>query len=601
MEKAARMPNILSQRDIQFLLFEWLSIEDLLDMPDYREHDRQTIEAVLDLAETLAREHIQPANRIADKEEPQLQSDGTVLLPKEVDAALKAIVESGLLAASQSTHRGGMQLPFIVDRAAFAWLQAASPAISGYALLSAAAANLLFTHGSDAQIDQFAKPLLAGTTFGTMCLSEPQAGSSLGDIRTKAVRDGHGRYRLFGNKMWISGADHTLSRSITHLVLAHTEGAPAGVKGLSLFIVPRDVALDDGQTVHNDVVVAGLNHKMGQRGTVNAALNFGEGAYLPDAAAGAIGYLIGTEGSGLSLMFHMMNEARIGVGTSAAAIGYTGFLHALDYARTRVQGRRAGSDAPVAIIEHPDVRRMLLVQKAYVEGALAFNLYCARLVDEVRCCDDPQEREAITLLLDLLTPVAKAWPSQFCLEANNLSIQVHGGYGYTRDYAVEQFYRDNRLNPIHEGTNGIQALDLLGRKVVMQNGRALDIFADRVRASCVRGRGLGGEAAEHSRAVGTVLDRLVALTRELSAELDQQVVLSNATPYLEAFGHLAIAWIWLEQVIACDGKSGDFYDGKRAAARYFRLWELPRTQVAIERLGELDRTFIDTAADWLSA
>lgn len=594
------MANILSRRDLQFLLFEWLETEGLLGRPLYRDHDRATLEAVLDLAETLATEHFQPANRVADRDEPKLRPDGTIQLPEEVGAALNAFVETGLLAAAQPAERGGMQLPFIVDRAAFAWLQAASPAISGYALLGAAAANLLFAHGSADQIETYAKPLMAGETYGTMCLSEPQAGSSLGDIRTRAMRDGEGRYRLFGNKMWISGADHALSRSITHLVLARTQGAPSGVKGLSLFIVPRDVTLDDGQSVHNDVIVAGLNHKMGQRGTVNAALNFGEGAFLPGGEAGAIGYLIGTEGSGLSLMFHMMNEARIGVGTSAAAIGYTGFLHSLDYARTRLQGRKAGSDGPVAIIEHPDVRRMLLVQKAYAEGALAFNLYCARLVDDARCCDDPGEREAITLLLDLLTPVAKSWPSQFCLEANNHAIQIHGGYGYTRDYAVEQFYRDNRLNAIHEGTHGIQALDLLGRKVTMQSGRALDIFSSKVRATCARGAVLGGEPGELGRAVEAVLNRLVALTGQLGDEADREAVLANAAPYLEAFGHLAIAWIWLEQIIVCHGKSDDFYDGKRAAARYFRLWELPRTQVAMDRLEAMDRTFIDTSADCFS-
>jgi butyryl-CoA dehydrogenase len=594
------MTNILSQRDLRFLLFEWLRVEELLDTPFYRDHDKQTLEAVLDLAETLAHDRFQPANRIADNTEPLLRPDGGVELPDAVGTALGAFIESGMLGATQPADRGGMQLPFIIDRAAFAWLQAASPAISGYALLSAAAANLLFTHGSADQIETYARPLMAGTTFGTMCLSEPQAGSSLGEIRTRAERDGEGRYRIFGNKMWISGADHDLAGSITHLVLARVQGAPSGVRGLSLFIVPRDITLADGQTVHNDVIVAGLNHKMGQRGTVNAALNFGEGAFLPDGAAGAIGYLIGTEGNGLSLMFHMMNEARIGVGTSAAAIGYTGFLHAVEYARTRIQGRRPGATASVAIIDHPDVRRMLLVQKAFVEGALAFNLYCARLVDEARCAENAQVREDLTMLLDLLTPVAKAWPSQFCLEANNLAIQVYGGYGYTRDYPVEQFYRDNRLNAIHEGTNGIQALDLLGRKVTMNDGRALDIFAERVRTTCARGFALGGEAQDHARALEGALARLLGLTGQLAAEPDREAVLANAAPYLEAFGHLAIAWIWLEQLIASHGKSGDFYEGKRAAARYFRLWELPRTHVAIERLGAMDRTFLDTAAAWFS-
>ncbi|MEH6757404.1 MAG: acyl-CoA dehydrogenase [Parasphingorhabdus sp.] len=593
------MSQILSRRDMDFILFEWLQVDDLLENQLYSEHDKETIQATIDLAEAIATDHFQSANRVADQIEPVLMPGGEVALPNEIGAALAAFAESGLLSASQTVERGGMQLPFVVDRAAFAWLQAASPAISGYALLSAAAANLLFEHGSEDQVAKYAKPLLAGVDFGTMCLSEPQAGSSLGDIRTRAVLDGN-RYRLFGNKMWISGADHGLSRSITHLVLARTEGAPAGVKGLSLFIVPRDVELEEGSVVHNDVIVAGLNHKMGQRGTVNAALNFGEAKYKPDGEGGAIGYMVGAEGSGLSLMFHMMNEARIGVGMSAATIGYTGFLHSVDYANTRIQGRTAGETSPVAIIEHSDVRRMLLVQKSYVEGALALNLYCAKLVDEMRCSSGT-EREEITLLLDILTPVAKAWPSEYCLEANRLAIQVYGGYGYTRDFPVEQFYRDNRLNAIHEGTNGIQALDLLGRKVSMQNGRALKILASRIRKSCQRGAEIGGEPSQHAALVEEILGAVVILVERMGVHDDRQAVLANAAPFLDVFGHMVISWIWLEQIIACDGKSGDFYDGKRAAARYFRLWELPRAMSLFNRLDEVDRTFIDTRPEWLCA
>ncbi|MCW1432358.1 acyl-CoA dehydrogenase [Novosphingobium sp. JCM 18896] len=597
------MSLILSRRDLDFVLFEWLAVEDLLSAPRYSEHDRETLVAVMDLAEKLAEQHFLPANRIADRDEPKLSDGGEVVLPVETAEALAAFAETGLLSASQPAEIGGGQLPFVIDRAAFAWLQAASPAISGYGLLSAAAANLLITHGSPEQIDKFAKPLLAGETFGTMCLSEPQAGSSLGDIATTAVPDGTGRYRLFGNKMWISGADHALATSITHLVLARVRGAAPGTKGLSLFLVPRDVEPSTGSKVRNDVVVAALNHKMGQRGTVNAALNFGEGAFTPDGEAGAIGYLVGSEGQGLSLMFTMMNEARIGVGMSAAAIGYTGFLHSADYARTRLQGRLAGQrdpgSAPVPIIEHPDVRRMLLIQKAYVEGALALNLYCARLVDQMRCSELAEERDAKVLLLDLLTPVAKSWPSEFCLLANSLAIQVHGGYGYTRDFPVEQFYRDNRLNAIHEGTHGIQALDLLGRKVTMASGAALDIFAAEVRTSCDRASALGDEIADHAEQVEDLLGEVVAVTRQLHRLDPAEAVLANASPYLETFGHLVIGWIWLEQLIAAHGKAGDFYDGKRAAARYFLKWELPKARAVLARIGECDRTVLDTPGHWL--
>ncbi len=595
------MSLILSRRDIDFLLFEWLDVEALFERPRYADHDRDTVNATLDLCQSMAEELFAPHNKSADHDEPVMQADGSVLLPAEIKTALDALGASGMLGASQGVEYGGTQLPFVVDKAAFAWLQAANPGTAGYALLTMAAANLLIEHGSEEQIELYAKPLLEGRYFGTMCLSEPQAGSSLADIRTRAVSQADGSHRLFGNKMWISGGEQSLSESIVHLVLARTEGAPAGVKGLSLFIVPRDLPAGEGRE-RNDVALAGLNHKMGQRGTVNTLLNFGEGRYLPGGQPGAIGYRIGSEGQGLGIMFTMMNEARIAVGTSAAAIGYTGYLHALDYARTRPQGRPAGAkdaNAPqVPIVRHADIRRMLLTQKAYVEGALGLNLYCARLVDDLRSGPEG-EREAKALLLDLLTPIAKSWPSQFCLEANNLAIQVHGGYGYTRDYNVEQFYRDNRLNPIHEGTHGIQALDLLGRKVVMKGGAALEVFRTTVEASCARGSAMGGDAAEHADAVGALLTRVCATTARLHQLDDAELRLANAAVYLELFGHLTLSWIWLEQLMAAAGKAGDFYDGKRAAARFFRKWELPRTGPMIDLLESFDRTTLDLEPGWL--
>lgn len=595
------MSLILSRRDLDFLLFEWLDVEAMLSRPRFAEHDRETVSAALDLAQTLAEDLFAPHNKLADQNEPKMLPGGGVLLPAEVKVALEALSASGLLAASQPADVGGMQLPFVVDKAAFAWLQAANPGTSGYALLTMAAANLLLEHGSPDQIENYARPLLEGRFFGTMCLSEPQAGSSLADIRTRAVPDGDGGYRLFGNKMWISGGEHSLSESIMHLVLARVDGAPAGVKGLSLFIVPRDLP-QDGGPVRNDVALAGLNHKMGQRGTVNTLLNFGEGASLPGGRAGAVGFLVGQEGAGLRAMFTMMNEARISVGASAAAIGYTGYLHALDYARNRPQGRPAGAkdatEPQTLIVRHADVRRMLLAQKAYAEGALALNLYCARLVDDLRT-GPPADRPTTALLLDLLTPIAKSWPSQFCLEGNALAIQVHGGYGYTRDYNVEQFYRDNRLNPIHEGTHGIQAIDLLGRKVVIAQGAGLTAFAARVTETCDRADRLGETEREHATVVRALLAEILATTARLHAADDPELTLANASVYLEALGHLTIGWIWLEQLLAAHGKTGDFYDGKRAAARYFLRWELPRTGPMLALLNTLDRTTLDLDPAWL--
>ncbi len=595
------MSLILSRRDMDFLLFEWLDVAALLTRHRHADHDEHTVAAVLDLAESLAEDLFAPHNQLSDRAEPLISSDGSVILPAETKVALDALSQSGLLAASQDGKFGGMQLPFVVDKAAFAWLQAANAGTSGYALLSMAAANLIIEWGSPKQIVLYAQPLLEGRCFGTMCLSEPQAGSSLADVRTVARPQSDGSYRLFGNKMWISGGEHDLAESITHLVLARIENAPPGIKGLSLFIVPRDLPDDNGVMVRNDVMLAGLNHKMGQRGTVNTLLNFGEGGALPRGKPGAIGYRIGAEGAGLKAMFTMMNEARIAVGTSAAAIGYTGYLHALDYARSRPQGRPAGAKDPTAmqvpIIRHADVRRMLLAQKSYVEGALALNLYCARQVDELRT--GPVETRAATAqLLELLTPIAKSWPSQYCLEANNLAIQVHGGYGYTRDYIVEQLYRDNRLNPIHEGTAGIQAIDLLGRKVVMADGAAFDAYQDIISRTCERGNA-AHETREHAVAVLDLMRSVASTTAALHAAGDAELTLANAAVYLELVGHLTIGWIWLEQMLACDGKHGDFYDGKRAAASYFLRWELPRTGPMLALLASLDRTALDVSPDWL--
>jgi hypothetical protein len=340
---------------------------------------------------------------------------------------------------------------------------------------------------------------------------------------------------------------------------------------------------------------------MGYRGTTNTLLNFGEGVHTPGGRAGAIGYLVGEEHRGLTYMFSMMNEARIGVGMGAAALGYTGYLHALDYARTRTQGRPVAAKDPaspaVPIIEHADVRRMLLAAKSYAEGGLALGLYCARLVDEEQTAESEGGRARAHLLLEMLTPIAKAWPSQWGPVADDLAIQVHGGYGYTRDYPVEQFYRDNRLNPIHEGTNGIQALDLLGRKVVMQGGAGLALLGETIRATTARAAGTEWTAfaADLDAAVG----RLGAVTATLWRAGDPELALANAQVYLEAAGHLVVAWIWLEQALATGTADSDFHEGKRQAARYFWRWELPRVHAQFELLESLDRTVLDTDSRWL--
>ncbi|MER7986149.1 acyl-CoA dehydrogenase [Streptomyces noursei] len=593
---------LLSRRDLDFLLHDWLDVTALTRRPRYADHDRDTFDAVLDLSAAIATRHFAPHNKKSDAEEPHFDGERVHVIP-EVKEALRVFAEAGLIGSAMDYDIGGQQLPAVVAGACTAWFQAANIGTAAYPFLTIGNANLLQAHGSKEQIDTYARPMVEGRFFGTMCLSEPQAGSSLADLTTRAVPQDDGTYRITGTKMWISGGDHDLSENIVHLVLARIPGGPAGVRGISLFIVPKFLVEPDGTLgEHNDVVLAGLNHKMGYRGTTNTLLNFGEGRHTPCGAPGAVGYLVGEAHQGLAYMFHMMNEARIGVGQGAMALGYTGYLHALDYARTRPQGRPlTGKDAnapQVPIIDHADVRRMLLAQKSYVEGALALILYCSRLLDEERTAEREPERARALLLLDVLTPIAKSWPSQWCLAANDLAIQVHGGYGYTREYNVEQFYRDNRLNPLHEGTHGIQGLDLLGRKVVMNGGAGLRVLLETLTATAARATAAGGEAAALAARLEHAVARVERTTARLWSTGDPATALANASVYLEAVGHVVLAWIWLEQFLALGDDTDDFHEGKRQAARYFFRVELPRTGPQFDLLDSLDRTTADCRPEW---
>ncbi|MCY9783326.1 acyl-CoA dehydrogenase [Nocardiopsis sp. EMB25] len=595
--------TLLSARDVRFLLYEWLNVDSLTGRPRYAEHSRETFDAALDLAERVATDHFAPHNKANDASEPRFDGERVHVIP-EVRKALEVYAETGLAAMSMDASVGGAQIPQVVASACNAYFQAANLATSAYPFLTSGNARLLLAHGTPEQIDTWVRPMVEGRFTGTMCLSEPHAGSSLADITTRAEDAGDGTYRIFGNKMWISAGDHELTENIVHLVLAKLPGGPPGVKGISLFVVPKYLVAGDGSTgERNDVVPAGLNHKMGYRGTVNALLNFGEGAHTPGGAPGAVGYLVGEPHQGLEYMFHMMNGARIGVGAGAMAVGYTGYLKSLAYARERLQGRPLGEKDPsrpqVPIVEHTDVRRMLLAQKSYVEGALALVLYCARLVDETASAADDAASERARLLLDMLTPIVKSWPSQWCLEANSLAIQVHGGYGYTREYDVEQHYRDNRLNAIHEGTHGIQALDLLGRKAVLDGGARLGVFLETARETVERARGLGGSEAEFADRLAASLDRAAQTTAAAWADGDPAVALANATSYMEAVGHVVVAWMWLEQLVAAHGREGAFYEGKRAAGAFFFRYELPRTGPWFDLVASRDRTVLDVSPDVL--
>ena len=588
---------------IDFLLHDWLRTEQLTGRARFADHSRETFDAVFDTCERIAREKYAPFNRLVDIEEPRFDGE-RVILPQASKDAADAYAASGMLSAAQDYDIGGMQLPYSVEAAANAFFACASVGI-GTSMLTTGNANLLMVHGTETQKKVFALQEFSGRFSGTMCLSEPQAGSSLSDIVTRAVPDGDGyqadalgpRYRVKGNKMWISSGEHELSENIIHLVLAKIPDAEGklipGTRGISLFIVPKKLVDAQGELtgVRNDVALAGLNHKLGWRGTTNTLLNFGEGKFpvassagLDGKGAGAIGYLVGQPGEGLRCMFHMMNEARIGVGIAATMLGLAGYYASLDYAKSRPQGRPMGaggkdaSQPQVRIIEHTDIKRMLLAQKAYGEGALALALYCARLVDEQHTAEAAAADDA-RLLLEVLTPIAKSWPSEWCLEANSLAIQVHGGYGYTRDFPVEQYWRDNRLNMIHEGTHGIQALDLLGRKVLMENGKGMQLLASRMQASMARA-GSHAVLAEHAASLGQALAHVGAATRAAWSTGVPGEALANAVPYMQAFGHTVLAWIWLDVARAAlevDPKAdGIATRGRLGAAQFFFHYELPK-------------------------
>jgi butyryl-CoA dehydrogenase len=603
---------------IDFLLHDWLGVDALTARPRFADHSRETFASVLDTCERIARDKYAPFNRLVDTEEPRFDGE-KVILPQATHEAWRAYAESGMLSAAQDYEIGGMQLPYTVEAAANAFFAKASVGIGG-GLLTVGNANLLMAHGSQAQRRVFALNEFNGRWSGTMCLSEPQAGSSLSDVATRAEPDGDGfeadplgpRYRLRGHKMWISAGEHELTENIVHLVLAKIPGPDGrlvpGTRGISLFIVPKRLVDAEGRLTgeRNDVALAGLNHKCGWRGTTNTLLNFGEGRFMPGGRAGAVGYLVGRPGEGLRCMFHMMNEARIGVGLAATMLGYAGYEASLAYARQRPQGRpmtECGKDASrpqVPIIEHADVKRMLLAQKAYSEGALALALYCARLVDEQHT-GTPEAAADAALLLEVLTPIAKSFPSQWCLEANSLAIQVHGGYGYTRDFPVEQYWRDNRLNMIHEGTHGIQALDLLGRKVVMQGGAGLKLLATRINDTIQRAGHEPG-LAEFATQLGAAVQRLGAATKAAWATGSPEEALANATPYLQAFGHVVAAWIWLDVALAAQGPALAGAPARRAgtlaACRYFFAYELPLVEAWLRVVSTREPVCRDMHDDW---
>ncbi|MFZ5653939.1 MAG: acyl-CoA dehydrogenase [Pseudomonadota bacterium] len=598
------MIPLLNDRDIAFQLYEVLDTEALLARAPYADHSRAVFDATLATARTVAEKYFANHNAKGDANEPSFDGERVHLIP-ETRAAWEAFVEAGFLAAHETLEEGGAQLPEVIFRVVMAYIDAANISTAAYPFITIGVINLLRAFGSAEQKARYLPLLMSGRANGTMALTEPAQGSALGDIKVTAEPAADGSYRLFGQKMFISCADHDITGNVIHMVLAKIRGAPLGVKGISLFIVPKYLVGEDGSPgARNDVAVAGLNHKMGYRNATNTVLNFGE-------RDGAVGYLVGEPHQGLGYMFQMMNEARIGIGLGAAAIAYQGYNLSLDYARNRPQGRLPSCSDPtspqVMLVEHADVRRLLLAQKAYAEGGLFMCLYASSLFEDQHSAPDPGRREQAALLLDLITPIVKSWPSRYGCLGNDHAIQILGGAGYMREYGAEQLYRDQRLNPIHEGAEAIHGIDLLGRKVRLRGGAGHRALLAAARADIARAaeRTATADFAAALEAALQVLDETTAaLLEHLAGDID--LGMANATLYLDLYGRVVAAWLWLKQALAADAGLArdphpadcDFYRGKLHAARYCFEWELPQIHWQAQLLRTANRVPFEMQDAW---
>jgi len=572
-----------SMRNLKFLLYEVFDVESITRYPRYQDHGREIFDLVLETGYKMSRDVLLPCLSEMDKNPPELV-DGTVRVHPAVRTLMKACGEGGWIGAHAPYERGGQQLPTSITSAFRFLFSAANYSASVFPFLTSGAAHLLESFGSEELIGTYVPRMFSGDWQGTMALTEPQAGSSLTDIATTASPTDQGYYKLKGQKIFISCADHDGVENVVNLMLARIQGAPPGVKGISLFVVPKRRPREDGALEDNDIATATVYHKLGYRGSPLTQLSLGE-------AGDCRGWLVGEPHQGLRYMFQLMNEARIEVGMGAAAIASAAYHASLAYARERPQGRRITSKDPaqaqIPIIEHADVKRMLLFQRAVVEGALSLLFQCAALVDRTTVLEG-EEKERAALLLDILTPVAKTYPSEMGVLSVSAGLQCLGGYGFCDEFPLEQYYRDVRIHPIHEGTTTIQGMDLLGRKVVMKDGKAFLLFAEEVEraaAAAAEDPELAREAGALREALGRlqeVTGRLAGLALEGKIEL----YLADASLYLEMFGHIAVAWQWLLQALrarealgkGAAGSDRDFYRGKLHTFRYFFAYELPRIE-----------------------
>lgn len=587
--------TILCDQTLQFLLHDVFSVESLTSLPHFSDHDRTTIDSYLSQIRQFSRASLLPAYRPFDEHVPTF--DGTrVHTHPDLPSLYRQLSDLGVLTSVRSYSVGGSQLPFTVFSASLLYLYGANLHVSGFAGLTSSAAHLIESFGTPHLCDTYMSKMYSGEWTGTMALTEPHAGSSLGDLSTTATPSSDGSHHLLrGSKIFISGGDNSFSENIVHLALARIDGAPPGTRGISLFVVPQKRLNEDGQLEDNDVTTTGTVHKLGWRGLPSVMLSFGD-------RSDCRGYLVGEPHQGLRYMFQMMNEARIGVGVGATATASASYLCSLQYSQDRTQGRSLTaprSDAPVPLVAHPDVRRMLLSQKAIVEGSMALVLAASRYSDLALHSQDESERERSQQLLDLLTPIVKTFPSEHGFAATSLSVQIHGGYGYTSEYLPEAYLRDQKLNSIHEGTTQIQALDLLGRKVMRDGGASLLLLAKEISAAIAAARSSSSLDAALPNALEASLGHVQRATTHLAAFAESpDRLMAPATFYLDMLSRIVVAWQWLLMLNALDASHpAPFVDGKRRAAQYWFTYELPHVSLLADSICSDDDSFLDISPE----
>ena len=581
------MSKYMSMEHLHFLLHEVHNInDDVLQLERYADYDVESVNLLLDSAKSWADQEFFPYFREMD-EKPAHYKDGKVITHPQLNTILKQAGENGWLGTYFDYKDGGVQMPFVVHTAVNHILEAANNHIPGYLGLTSGAAHLIVTYGNEDLKKTYVPNMLNGKWSGTMCLTEPQAGSSLSDVKTTATPSNDGSYKIKGQKIFISGGDHLASDNFVHLTLARIEGAPAGTKGISLFVIPKFRPQEDGTFEYNDVLTAGDFQKLGQRGYSTVHLSFGE-------EDNCKGWLVGEPNQGLKYMFQMMNGARLDVGMTAASTATAAYYASLQYAKERPQGRRIESGGrknpdkeQTFIINHADVRRMLFLQKAIIEGALSLLIECTKYVDLSELAQDETKRKDYHLLLELLTPIAKTYPSEKGKEAIDNGLQVLGGYGFCLDFPLQQYYRDVRIMSIYEGTTGIQSLDLLGRKVTMENGRALQLLMTQM-MELIQEASTYDELKPYVNTLqNSINDVQKALTKLIPNAMsgEYELFLADATIFMQLTSTVVIGYHWMKMAVKAkqalimgNGQfEASFYESKIHTMKFYYKYEMPKT------------------------